>query len=110
MNHAEEDIGTVVEALDDDVLVELAQAFTSEIKRARRVLKQAAARGDWGAIRHEAHSLSAIFAQLGAPQTGETLSRLSRYGTAAEIARFADELDDRAAPLIAAFRKAGNRG
>lgn len=104
------DIGALTDTLDAEVLEELAQTFEAELARTRAALKQAALAGDRKTIAREVHSLSAIFAQLGAPETGDELLRAGRSGGNAEVARLADELEERAAPLIAAMRAARRTG
>jgi HPt (histidine-containing phosphotransfer) domain-containing protein len=110
MSEAAVNMGALTDALDADVLEELAQTFEAELARTRAALKQAALAGDRNTITREVHSLSAIFAQLGAPETGAELLEAGRNGGDAEVARLADQLEERAAPLIAAMRDAGRTG
>jgi HPt (histidine-containing phosphotransfer) domain-containing protein len=110
MSEAALDIETLADSLDTQVLEELVQTFEAELARTRTVLTESALAGDRNAVRREVHSLSAIFAQLGAPDTGAELLEVSRNGTNADIIRLADALENRAAPLIAALRSAGRNG
>jgi HPt (histidine-containing phosphotransfer) domain-containing protein len=110
MSDAATDIGALADTLDAQVLEELARTFEAELARTRDTLKDAARAGDRAAIRRQVHSLSAIFAQLGAPEIGGELRDVSRNGSDAEVIRLADDLESRAAPLIAALQGAAHSG
>lgn len=106
MSEAALDIETLAETLDTDVLEQLAGTFEVELARSCETLRQAAQSGDRSVVRREVHSLSAIFGQFGAPDISAELLEVSRNGSHAEISRLADELEDRAAPLLRALRAA----
>lgn len=106
MSEAALDIETLAETLELDVLEQLANTFEVELARTRTTLKQAAQAGDRSVVRREVHSLSAIFAQFGAPEISAELQEVSQNGSDAEVARLADELEHRAQPLLKALRAA----
>jgi len=97
------DIKTLAGLFDAKLLKEMAETFRVELGRSRLSLKEAAANRDRDRVRREIHSLSAIFAQMGAHETAAELTKAGKSGSYEQIARLADELDRRAAPLIAAL-------